>query len=75
MKDVLERVVCTCSNLKMDGLRSLPMTQSDLSIIVFYHIVIITTCSVSTAIELLGQQHLFMSYDMIDMKCMRMRRY
>jgi len=31
MKDVLERVVCTCSNLKMDGWRSLPMTQSDVN--------------------------------------------
>ena len=31
MKNVLERVVCTCDNLKMDGWRSLPMTQSDLS--------------------------------------------
>ena len=31
MKDILERVVCTCGNLKMEGGRSLPMTRSDLS--------------------------------------------
>jgi len=37
MKDILERVVCTCGNLKMDWWRSLPMTVSDLTVWLAYH--------------------------------------